>query len=227
MTDIFREIDEEVRRERYMRLWERYGAYVVGAALLLVVAVGGWRAWEWYQAREAAQSGARFQHALQLSNNANNAEALAILNEMKDEAAAGYQVLARFRAAGELAEKDPQAAVAAFDAIAADSALAPALRDMARIHAGYILVDTASVAEIRERMKPLAVEAQPFRYSAQELIGLAHYRAGEYEAAGKIFSSLMGDPNVPPSMRQRMQVMNALVAGRDGSDAPAPAAATQ
>jgi hypothetical protein len=226
MTDIFREIDEEVRRERYMRLWERYGVYVVGAALLLVIGVGAWRAWEWYAAREAAQSGARFQEALQLANNEKGAEALAILNEMKDDAAAGYRVLVRFRAAGELAGKDPQAAVAAFDAIAADTSLAPALRDIARIHAGYILVDTASVAEIRQRMEPLTVEGQPFRYSAQELIGLAHYRAGEYEAAGKVFASLLGDPNVPPSMRQRMQMMNALIAGRSAA-APSPAAATQ
>jgi hypothetical protein len=226
MTDIFREIDEEVRRERYMRLWERYGAYVVGAALLLVVAVAGWRAWEWYQAREAAQSGARFQQALQLANSEKDADALAILNDMKNEAAAGYQTLARFRAAGELAEKDPQAAVAAFDAIAADTSLAPVLRDMARIHAGYILVDTVSVAEIRQRLEPLAAAGQPFRYSAQELIGLAHYRAGEYEAAGKMFAPLIGDPNVPPSMRQRAQLMNALVAGRSAASA-APAAATQ
>lgn len=227
MSDILREVDEEIRRERYMRLWERYGAYVVGAALLLVIGIGGWRAWEWYLAGEAAESGARFQQALQLANDDKSAEALAILNDMTRDAAGGYQVLARFRAAGEISAKDPQAGVAAFDAIAADTSLAPALRDMARLHAGYLLVDTASVAEMKQRMEPLTGPEAPFRHSANELIGLAHYRAGEYEAAGKIFATLMSDANAPPSLRNRMQVMNALVAGRGGASAQAPSAATQ
>jgi hypothetical protein len=75
-------------------------------------------------------------------------------------------------------------------------------------------------------MEPLTAEGQPFRYSAMELIGLAHYRAGEYEAAGKVFASLLGDPTVPPSMRQRIQILNALIAGRSAA-VPSPAAATQ
>ena len=55
MSDIIREVDEELRRERMMKLWERYGIYVVAVAVLVVVAVGGWRVWEWYSTREAGK----------------------------------------------------------------------------------------------------------------------------------------------------------------------------
>ena len=223
MSDLLREVDEEIRRERYMRLWDRFGIYVVGAALLVVIAVAGWRGWEWYQAREAAKSGARFEAALQLASDGKRAEAEAAFNELSKDATAGYRTLARFRVAAEAAKTDQQAGVAAFDALAADQSLEPALRDIARLHAGYLLVDTAPVAEITERMKPLQSPAAPFHHSANELVGLAHYRAGEFEAAGKIFAALAGDAGAPPSMRQRLQMMNALLSGRSaGGAAVAP-----
>jgi len=221
MSDLLREVDEEIRRERYMRLWDRFGIYVVGAALLVVIAVAGWRGLEWYQAREAAKSGARFEAALQLASDGKRAEAEAAFNELAQHATSGYRTLARFRAAAEASKADPKAGVAAYDALTADNSLEPALRDIARLHAGYLLVDTASVAEMTERMKPLQGAAAPFRHSANELVGLAHYRAGEFDAAGKIFAAIAGEADAPPSMRQRMQVMNALLAGQSAGGKPA------
>jgi hypothetical protein len=223
MSDILREVDEELRHERYKKLWDRYGLYVVGAAVLLVLAVAGWRGWEWYAARQAAESGARFEAAMQLSREGKRAEAEAAFNQLTKDGAAGYRTLARFRAAVEAAKGDAKAGVAAFDAIAADTSLEGPMRDIARVQAAYLLVDTASVAEIKGRMDPLAVPGGAFRHSANEVIGLAHYRAGEVEQAAKIFASMVSDPETPPSMRQRAQVMNGLVAGMTSAGSSKPA----
>jgi hypothetical protein len=223
MSDIIREVDEEIRRERYMKLWDRFGLYVVAAALIVVIGLSGWRGWEWYSARQAAESGARFEAAMQLAAKGDRAGAEAAFNELAGDATAGYRVLARFRAAAETARTDPKAGVEAFDAIAADSSLEALMRDMARLHAGYLLVDTASVAELNSRMEPLIGPTAPFRHSASEVMGLAHYRAGEYESAAKMFSSLLTDPETPPSLRQRAQVMNALLSGATGGAPAAPA----
>jgi hypothetical protein len=222
MSDIIREVDEELRHERYRKLWDRYGIYVVGAALLLVLGVAGWRGYEWYQAREAAKASARFDAALQLAADGKRADAETAFNEIAKDGTYGYRVLARFRAAAEAGRTDVKAGIAAFDAIAADTSIEPALRDIARVHSGYLLVDTASVPELTERLKTLMDPASPFRYSANEILGLAHYRAGELDAAQKIFTALISDGEAPPSMRQRMQVMYALVAGQTGGAKPAP-----
>lgn len=220
MSDIIREVNEELRRERFMKLWQRYGIYLVGAAFLVVLVVGGWRGWEWYAARQAAESGARFEAAMQLANDGRRFEAEAAFNSLAAEGTAGYRLLARFRAAAEEGKSDRAAGAEAYDAIAADATVSSALRDLARLQAGILLVDSAPVDEIISRMEPLTAETSPFRNSARELIGLAHYRAGERAAAAKIFSELLTDPQLPPSMRSRIQVVNALLAGEAGT-APA------
>lgn len=223
MSDIIREVEEELRHERYKRLWDRFGLYVIAAALLLVLGVAAWRGWEWYAAREAAKSAARFEAAVQLAAEGKRDEAEAAFSALAKDGTAGYRVLARFSAAAEIARKDANAGVAAFDEIAADTSIDGPLRDAARLRAGYLLVDTASVQEITDRMQPLLGPSAPFRHSANELIALAHYRAGENAAAAKIVSELMADPEIPPSMRPRLQVLNTLVAGGAGGTAAVPA----
>jgi hypothetical protein len=220
MSDIIREVDEELRHEHYKKLWDRYGIYVIGAALLLVLGVAAWRGLEWYAAREAAKSGAAYEAAMQLAIDGKRAEAEAAFNALAKEGTAGYRMLARFRVAAETAKSDVNAGAAAFDAIAADATVDAQFRDIARLRAAYLLVDTASVKEIADRMQPLIGPSAPFRHSANELLALAHYRAGDMAAAAKIYAALLADATIPPSMRTRVQVMNALVAG-SGGGAPA------
>jgi hypothetical protein len=223
MSDIIREVDEELRRERMMKLWDRYGIYVVAVAALVVAAVGGWRVYEWYSAREAAKSSVQFEAAIKMANEGRRFEAEAAFNQLAKDGTSGYRTLARFRAAAEAAKSDRQAGVAAYDALAADTSLESIFREFARVQSGLLLVDSASVQEITSRMEPLMVPASPFRNSARELIGLAHYRAGERAAAAKLFAEIVADPEAPPSMRNRAQVMSALLAGELGIAAPATA----
>jgi hypothetical protein len=223
MSDIIREVDEELRRERMMKLWDRYGVYVVAVAVLVVLAVGGWRVWEWYSAREAAKSSVQFESAIALGNDGKRTEAEAAFNTLAKDGTSGYRLLARFRAAGEAAKVNRESGVAVYDALAADSSLENVFRDFARVQAALLLVDTASVAEIKSRMEPLITPSSAFRNSARELIGLAHYRIGEREAAAKQFAAIVADPEAPPSMRSRAQVLAALLAGEMGGSAPATA----
>lgn len=223
MSDIIREVDEELRHERYMKLWQRYGIYVVAAAVLIVAAVGGWRAWQWYSAREAAKSGARFEAAMKLANDGKRAEAESAFAAIATDGTAGYRVLARFRAAAEAGKADKAAGAAAYDKLAADTAIAAPMRDIARIQAALLLLDTASVAEITERMQPLMTATSPFRHSAREVVALSHYRVGERAAAAKLFDEILADVEVPPSMRSRAQVLSALIQSETGGTGTAPA----
>lgn len=211
MSDILREVDEELRRERYQKLWERFGIYVVGAALVLVVAVAGWRGWEWYQAREASIAGARFETALVLDAAGKQSEAEEILTALAKSAPRGYRTLARFRTAAELSQRDRSAGAAAYDALADDTSVESSFRDLARVRAALALVDTASASEIARRIDPLIAGNSAFKASAREILALSRFHAGERDAARRLFVEIMADPETPPSLRSRAQLMLALL----------------
>jgi hypothetical protein len=225
-TQFIREIDEDLRRDRLLKLWERYGIYVIGAAFLVVAATAGWRGWEWYQQREGVKAGSRFEAALVLADAGKREEAEQEFAAIEKDANWGYRLLSRMRLAAETGVRDATAGAAAYDAIAADGSIDAAIRDVARLRAAFLLVDTAQAAEIASRVEPLMDPTSPFRFSARETLALARYRAGEREAARTMFAELANDPETPRALRNRAEVMQALASG--GTDVPAkPGSATQ
>ncbi|MCJ8144157.1 tetratricopeptide repeat protein [Ancylobacter sp. A5.8] len=228
MADIFHEIDEDLRRERFSRIWSRYGLYIIGLAVLIVVAVAGWRGYEWWKLREDQASGARFEAAMQLAEQGKNAEAEAAFAALEKDGTSGYRLLARFRAATDLARTDRTAAIADYDAISGDGSVPGLMRDVATIRAALLLVDTAPLSEIEGRVKPLDTPDGAFRHSAREILGLAQYKAGDTEAASATFTAILGDPESPPGLRRRAELMRTLAAGGApmAADVAAPAPLT-
>lgn len=215
MSDIFREVDEEVRRERLKKLWERWGAYVVAGAVAIVVGVGGWRAWEWWEAKRAAEAGVAFEAALALAEADKHAEAEAAFAKLAVDAPSGYRILARFREAAEVALRDPQAAVKKYDALAADPGIGRTLQDLAAIRAALILVDTASLGDMQTRLEPLAAPDRPFRHLARELIVLSAWKVGDTATARRWFDMIVTDAETPRGTRARVEMLMAL-AGTEG-----------
>ena len=210
MSDIFQEVDEEVRRERLQQLWERHGNLIVALALLVVLAVGGWRGYDWWENRKAAESGAAFEAAAALAESGKQDEAQAAFSKLAKEGSSGYRILARFREAGELARSDPAAAVKVYDSLAAESGLGRSLQDLAAIRAGLILVDTATPAELAARLEPLTAADRPFRHTARELLALGAWRAGDAAAAKRWFDLIATDLETPAGTRQRIEVLMTL-----------------
>jgi hypothetical protein len=224
-TNFLREIDEELRRDRLMKLWERYGIYAVAAAVLLVAAIGGWRAWQWHEARESAKAGAQFEQAVTLSDAGKQEEAQKEFAAIAKEAPSGYRMLARLQLAGDAGAKNAAEGVKAFDEIAADGSVDPVLRELAKVRALFLLVDTASVSEIAARAEPLTAKNAPFHNSAKEALALSYYRAGDRAKARALYAEILADPQVTPSLANRAQVMQALTA--EGSIAAQPVSPTQ
>lgn len=217
MSDIFNEVDEEVRREKLKQLWDRHQALIIGGAILIVVLVGGWRLYEWYEAKQAAEAGAAFNSAMTLSTEGKHAEAEAAFAKVAETGSAGYRDLARLQAAGEIAQRDPKAAVERYDAIASDTRMAQTMRDLAAVRAGLLLVDTAPYETMRERLEPAASADRAFRNSARELLALSAMRANDTASARKWFDMIVTDPAAPPGLRQRIQMLMALAGDQNKS----------
>jgi hypothetical protein len=210
VSDIFQEVDEEVRREQLKKLWDRYGIYAVIAAFLVVAGIAAWRGYSWLEAQKAAEAGAAFEAAGTLAETGKHGEAEAAFAKIAADGTSGYRNLARMREAAELAQVDPKAAIAAYDKIAADGAAGPVLQDLAALRAGAVLVDTASLAEAQRRLEPLAANDRTFRHTARELLVLAAWRAGDTTAAKRWSDMIMADVQTPAATRSRVEMLMAL-----------------
>lgn len=211
MTEIFSEIDDELRRERLRKIWERYSAAIVGAAVLVVLAVGAWQGYEWWSAKQADEAGSAFEQAAQLATEGKHAEAEAAFTKLAATAPAGYRTLARLRAAAEAAARDPKAGVPLYDAIAADGSVDAASRDLARIRAASLLVDQASYADMLTRLEAATDATATYHHTARELLALSAWRTNDIAAARKWLDMIAADDTTPPSLRQRAEAIQALL----------------
>ena len=211
MSDIFREVDEDVRRDRFEQLWKRYGNLFIGAVLILVVAAAGWQAYRYFQVKQAERASAKFQAAIEMSEAGKGAEAQGLLAGILKKGPAGYATLARFREAAEAGKRDAAAGARLYDELSAAGGLGASLQDLARLRAAMLLADTLPAADLKQRLEPLAATDGPWRNLARELLGLADLKAGEFEGAGRYFDEIVTDPGASPGLRQRVGIYLGLV----------------
>jgi hypothetical protein len=210
VSDIFDEVDEEVRREQFRKIWERYGNLIIFLAVLVVAGVAAWRGYDYWQNKQAEQFGSRFTAAADLADKGKHDEAEKAFAEIAQKGTTGYRVLAKLREAAEIEQRDPKAAVAAYDDIAKNSSVGQPLQDFAALRAGMLQVDKAPLAEVDQRLAPLATGTGPFRHSAREMLAVAAWKAGDLVAMRKWVKLVHDDAETPPSLRQRVDILTAL-----------------
>jgi hypothetical protein len=211
VSELFDEVDEEVRRDQLKKLWNRYSIHIVAGALLIVAAVGGWRGYQYLEAQKAAEAGSAFDAALDLSEQNKHAEAEAAFNKLAATAPSGYRMLARLRAAAELATRDPQAGAKMYDEIAADRSVGATEQDLARIRAAGLLLETASYPGMLQRLESAAKPDATFRHTARELLALSAWRANDTAAARQWLDMIANDGETPSGLRSRAEALQALL----------------
>jgi hypothetical protein len=211
VSELFDEVDEEVRRDQLKKLWDRYSIYIVAGALLIIAAVGGWRGYQYLEAKKAAEAGSAFDAAFGLSEQNKHAEAEAAFNNLAATAPSGYRTLARLRAAAEVATRDPQAGAKMYDDISADRSVGPAVQDLAKIRAAGLQLETASYPNMLQRLESATKPDATFRHTARELLALSAWRAHDTTAARQWLDMIANDGETPSGLRSRAEALQALL----------------
>jgi hypothetical protein len=210
LSDIFHEVQEEVRREKLQKLWKQYGDYFIAAAAALIIAVAGWQLWMRYQENQKAEASAAYMAAHQAASKNDLKGALAKFDAVAKDSPEGYVQLAELSKANTLAADGKTAeAVAAYKAFA-DKYKTP-LGDAARMRAGFLIADTASVGDLSALLKPVSDKPDGFGPQAREILAYANYRTGNMKEAQRIYELLAQDAKSPQGMRQRAQVMATFI----------------
>ena len=210
--DIFREVDEEIKREQFSELWDKYGYLVLGTALAIVVSVAGYKYWKYQQVEQAQTYGSRFMDALTLASTGKKDLAQLSFTQIAEKGPRGYAMLAKMRDASVNASNGKMAeALIEYDKLADNGAVDPVFQDFSRIQAAMLRVDDADEAEMKKRLGPLAEGTSSWRHSARELLGLSAYRAGNISGAENYYNQILSDRSAPGGIRQRAEMMLSLI----------------
>jgi len=211
VREIFREIDEELRRDNLRKLWSRYGRYVIAAAVFVLVVAGAIVAWRDHQLSERRAQSTRYASALALAHEGKEADAVKVFAAIAQEGG-GYAVLASFEEAAELAKSgDRKAAIAIYDRIAAASELDSSFRELAVLLSVMQSLPESDPHSTIERLASLTASGNSWRPTALELTAIARFRSGDKSGALDLYKSLADDPTAPQGLRARAAEMAAAL----------------
>lgn len=211
MVDVFEEVEEQIRSDRYRALALKVLPVFIGAVILILLAVGGWqgyRAWTEAQANKASETYAKGLDALQAGR---TEEAKSAWETVSKSGSPAYRSLAlQHLGALRLNDRDTAGAVALFDK-AAKAAPDPLIGDAARLKAVYALLDSTPRAQIDARLEPLLKAGRPFRMQAREAAAFSKLLAGDTAGARSDFVVVSLSPDGAEGARSRATAAIALI----------------
>jgi hypothetical protein len=220
LTDIFHEVEEDLRRDKLNQLWKRYGTLFMTVAVLVVAATSAVVLWRQYTDNQRNQAANEFNAATDRAVAGDLDGALAGYEAIAARGGEGYPVLALFREVEvRLAKSDLQGAIAVYDRIAGSAADAR-LKALARIRAAYLVADIESPEVLKNRVAEFTGDDNPWRFPARDLQAWADYRAGRAAEAGEAYAKLATDPAAPAGLKDRAAKLSVYIKG--GGALPPP-----
>lgn len=211
---LIQEIEDDLKQEKFAKLWNRFGGVVIGACIAIVVIVAGYQGWQSYYKSLRAKEYAAYAAANAL---ATPAETAAALDKLALEAKTGYDTLAELRRAAVLADAgDTRAAAAAYDTIAVKQDIDAAYRNLAVLRSVMLSLDSGDPAALAARLQPLL--ATGWRHSALEMQALLAQRQGDAERARQLYQQIADDAAAPQGLRGRAAEMLAALGGATAPD---------
>ncbi|HLW27961.1 MAG TPA: tetratricopeptide repeat protein [Kiloniellales bacterium] len=203
MSDFFREIDEEVRRDQLLATWRKYRVLIIGAVAAVILGVAGFQAWQAYEQRQRVAAAERYAIAEAQLEAGERAQALQRFAQMADPDDKAYGLLAAFELARLAAEDgNAQLALETWGSVAEGSA-PQAYRDAAILAAASFRIDQGEVEEGEAMLEPLTEAGRPYRALALELSAVAALAREDLDAARSRLEGLQADIEAPAGTRQR------------------------
>lgn len=202
MADLFSEVEEEVRKERWEQLWKSYGAFIIAGAGAVVLSVAGWQAWERYSAAQLQNASQEFNMAMTAAQTGTMAQAESDFMVFSADAPDGYAKISRFQTVvAQIAQGKRDAAVANLRELADDPN--PLLSAPAQLQLAWLLVETSPREEVEAVIAPLIDGESPWRFAAAEVEAYLDLHHGNRQDATAAYQALAINPGVSDGTRQR------------------------
>jgi hypothetical protein len=217
VTDIFREVEEDVRRERIEKIWKQYSDYIIAGVAVVILAVAGWQFYKYYHGKAVVRASDAYAAAELKAANGGAMAAASDFGRLAKDAPGGYASLAKLQQANALLGAGQTGdAVAIYEQIEKDSDTS--LAAVARLRHAWAIVDFAPKKDVTALLAPLTDPASDWQYSAREVLAYSAYHNGDTAEAIATFKKIGDNISAPQTLRQRAKAMQAFLESGGGRD---------
>ena len=205
MANIFNEVDEDIRKERYQNLWSNYGKYIIAFLMLIVIAFS---LTQYFQAKNISDNKAildmYFSAAEGIEKNqldfANNE--LEIVYNQKNKmlaALSGFKMSETY-----LNNNQKEEAILLLEKIVANRSLESIYRELALYKYIMINFENIDISSIEKKIVSIGVNKNTLNPYFQEIIGIKYLTIGNIEKANSVFIDLLLNEDTPFDLKMRL-----------------------
>ncbi|HWA90220.1 MAG TPA: tetratricopeptide repeat protein [Rhizomicrobium sp.] len=215
MSDIFHEVEEDVRRERLEQLWKQYGDYIIAAVAAIAVGIAGYKLWERYETQQRLTASKTFVAAQDAAESGNVGGAAQAFGKLAKSGPTGYGTIATLAQADSLLASGNRSDAIKIYKTVAEKDTSP-IAGVARIRAAWAMAEFTPKAELDSWLAPINDNSSAWRFIAREILAYSDYRAGSLAVALSEYKALAAEKDATPGQRQRAGAMATFIeAGGD------------
>lgn len=213
-----REIDEELRKKQLKSIWDRFGIYLIGLVIVVILSVGGYEAVGYINKINSEKTSDQFEYALELVRDNEEVMAKNIFIEIS-EASTGYGGLSLFNLSNlSYNNGNYDEALMYLKKASQNEEISKKIRDFAILRSGFIMLEKNRIEEIEETLGVLLNDGAAFSFHAKEIIALAYHRDGRYKKSSEIFKEISNDASAPSTISVRAKIFSSQAYSYEDKD---------
>lgn len=213
-------IEEEIRKENYQKLWNKYGKLISTIVIVALLGVVGNSLWQKRDLSEKEAISAQFTVAQDALNAGKTEQALTHFKEIGKGKKINYATLAKFEYAAMLADKNDKKAIEQYKLMYEDKHVPSLFRDLAYIYYVNSSLELLDSNELKKELPNFIKElndnyiGKKWDFLARESLGYCYIKQCDYQNAKRVFSELAKMEKIPSGMLERtreiIQYLNQL-----------------
>ena len=203
MSDILRQVDEDLRKDRLLKLWTSYKIYIVGSILITLISLSGY---QYYLSSTQSKNEAiveQYINSINLIDANASIQQLLELNEVDNSFIKGLAQLKR--AELYFVTENNDQAIELLESISTDESLNLIIRDLALYKYLMIQLDDLDKDLYFEIIDSQNLKVSKFKYLFRELKALKYLIEGDRINSLEIFESIISDENSPIDLKTRSE----------------------
>ena len=201
MSDILRQVDEDLRKEKLTSLWNRFKVYIISITLLLIISVS---VYQYLEISEYNEKVSTIENYYKASNNESVDVMLGKLETIKTSNEFSQNLIDLKLADIHLVKGDIELGLKKLEQIF-KSKNKSILGDLALYKYLMLKIDEVTVNEVNNLIENFESKENNFNYLFSELVGIKNIIDGQYSEGKIIFESLLNDASVSNEIKIRAQ----------------------